>query len=84
MLVLLAVTGCPTFRPQPIETNPFSERAVTREVGKMKVTAAIPSPKECAALFGGDVAANLKRLAGNRLTQFNKNNRRIARALTSV
>ncbi|MBA1447066.1 MAG: hypothetical protein M3H12_14060 [Chromatiales bacterium] len=55
-VLLLVITGCASFTPQPIEEVPFRERAVTIEDGKVRVTAAVPSREESTALFGVDVA----------------------------
>lgn len=55
LLLTFAVTGCSTFTPKTIEEVPFRERAVTKEEGKVRVIAAVPSRKESAVLFGVDV-----------------------------
>ena len=55
VLALLAVvaTGCATgFEPEPIESVPFRERAVTQVEDGVKVTAAVPSAGETRDLFG--------------------------------
>jgi len=53
---VLAVSGCATFRPKPMEEIHFFERAQTKSDGNMRVTVAVPSAKESKALFGVDLA----------------------------
>ncbi len=53
---VLAVSGCATFRPKPMEEVPFLERAQAKSDGNMRVTVAVPSAKESKALFGVDLA----------------------------
>jgi hypothetical protein len=50
-------SGARPSRPQPLDEVGFRERATTKEDGQVRVTAAVPSPAESAALFGVDVAA---------------------------
>ena len=50
--VVLVLAACASYRPQPIETVPFQERAKTQTVGKVKVTAAVLSDEESHAVFG--------------------------------
>ncbi len=56
VIVVSVLCGCASFRPQPLEVVGFRERAATREDGQVRVTAAVPSAAESAALFGVDVA----------------------------
>ncbi|MBW2172336.1 MAG: LssY C-terminal domain-containing protein [Deltaproteobacteria bacterium] len=52
LLVILAVTGCATFKTQPMAEIPFKERAQTQQQGDVRVTASVLSAEECKAAFG--------------------------------
>lgn len=54
--VVLVLAACASYKPQPIETVPFRERAQTQTVGKVKVTAAVLSDEESHAVFGVKLA----------------------------
>lgn len=56
MLFLFVVTGCGrTFRPQPVDSVPFRQRAQTQEEGKIRVTVAVPDAAETQALFSANL-----------------------------
>ncbi|MBW1998670.1 MAG: LssY C-terminal domain-containing protein [Deltaproteobacteria bacterium] len=52
MICSLAVVGCATFKPRPMEQVPFRERAQTKYENNARVMAAVPSAKESKMLFG--------------------------------
>jgi len=54
--VVLVVAACASYRPQPIESVPFQERAQTQTLGKVKVTAVVLSEEESHAVFGVKLA----------------------------
>ncbi len=43
---VLAVTGCATFRPKPLEQIPFLERAQAKERDGLRVTVSVPTRDE--------------------------------------
>ncbi|UCG11256.1 MAG: LssY C-terminal domain-containing protein [Deltaproteobacteria bacterium] len=49
---VLAVHGCATFNPRPLERVPFRERAQTKQEDNVRVTASVPSAEESKQLFG--------------------------------
>lgn len=49
---VLAVHGCASFNPRPLEEVPFRERAQTKQEDNVRVTAAVPSAEESKQLFG--------------------------------
>jgi len=58
-VVLLAVTafmGCAHYRPQPMASVPFLQRAATQTRGDIRVTVAVPSDEESSRLFGVPLA----------------------------
>jgi hypothetical protein len=55
LLGALAVTGCGSFSPQPLDQVPFMDRAVTKTDGPLRVTAAVLSAEECARAFDLDL-----------------------------
>ena len=56
MLVLsLAVYGCASFNPRPIEEVPFKARAKTQSENNVRVTAAVLSAEETKAVFDLDL-----------------------------
>ena len=55
VIFILAVSGCASFNPRPLEEVPFRERAQTKSEGNVRVTAAVPSPDESRRLFGVSV-----------------------------
>ncbi len=53
LMLCFTLTACAGgFAPQPIESVPFRDRAVTKVNGDVTVTAAVPDAKETRALFG--------------------------------
>jgi hypothetical protein len=52
VIYILSVFGCASFEPQPVQEVPFQERAQTKTENKVRVTAAVPSARESAKLFG--------------------------------
>jgi hypothetical protein len=52
MLCMVIAQGCATFNPRPIEEVPFQTRAVTKQDGPIRVTAAVLSEEESEAVFG--------------------------------
>jgi hypothetical protein len=54
--VAVVVAACASYRPQPIESVPFQERAQTQTLGKVKVTVAVLSDEESHAVFGVKLA----------------------------
>ena len=54
-LILLALTGCATYNPRPIDAVPFMERAQTQYEKNIRITAAVPSAEESKKLFGVDL-----------------------------
>jgi hypothetical protein len=50
-MVLVALAGCRTFSPAPLEQVPFRERAQTQSRDGITVSVAIPSAEEARALF---------------------------------
>ena len=50
--LVLVVAACASYRPQPIESVPFKERAQTQTLGKVTVTAVVLSDEESHAVFG--------------------------------
>lgn len=56
-LVVLALVGCASFDPLPVDEVPFRERARTRSGRELTVTAAVPTRAEAEALYGVDLAA---------------------------
>ena len=56
LLGLSLLGGCASFAPRPVDAVPFLERAVVRQDGPVRVTAAVPDRKESRALFGVDLA----------------------------
>jgi hypothetical protein len=57
ILLILAFTGCATFRPVPLSDVPFMERAETQSDDKVRVTVVALSPEESKRVFGVDVAS---------------------------
>ena len=58
-VVLVAVTafmGCAHYRPQPMASVPFLQRAATQTRGDIRVTVAVPSDEESSRLFGVPLA----------------------------
>ena len=55
LLGALAVTGCGSFAPQPLEQVPFMDRAVTQTDGPLRVTAAVLSADESTRAFDLDL-----------------------------
>jgi hypothetical protein len=51
----LAVAGCATFRPEPMERIPFLERAQTQERDGLRVTVAVLTRSEARRAFGVDL-----------------------------
>ncbi len=54
----LALPGCVSYKPQPIEAAPFMDRAVTEEHAGLSVSTAALGQKESADLFGVPLANN--------------------------
>lgn len=52
VICILIFGGCASFNPRPMEEVPFRERAQTKVVGNVRVTAAVPSAQESKKLFG--------------------------------
>jgi len=52
IILLLAVVGCATTKPQPDSEVPFRERSQTQTERDVRVTAAVPSAEESRKLFG--------------------------------
>jgi hypothetical protein len=48
--------GCANYRPQPMASVPFLQRAATQSRGDIRVTAAVPSDEESSRLFGVPLA----------------------------
>ena len=57
-LCLIAVAGCGSFSPLPLNQVPFMERAVTQVKGEIRVTAAVLSQKETKQAFDLDLYRN--------------------------
>ena len=55
IVLLVALVGCATFRPNPVEEPTFLARAETKEDGNVRVTVAVPSRKEAKRYFGVNV-----------------------------
>ena len=55
IVFFLALQGCATFNPRPLEDIPFRERALTKYENNVRVTAAVPSAEENKRLFGVDM-----------------------------
>jgi hypothetical protein len=53
---VLVLAACASYKPQPIESVPFQERAQTQTLGKVKVTAVVLSDEESHAVFGVKLA----------------------------
>lgn len=51
-IFMLAVSGCATFNPRPMDEVPFMERAQTQYKTNVRVTTAVPSAEESKKLFG--------------------------------
>ena len=52
---VLAITGCATFAPKPLEVVPFMERAQTQEREGLRVTVSVLSREESIQAFGVDL-----------------------------
>jgi len=57
IILILAFTGCATFKPVPISDVPFMERAQTQSSDNLRVTVAALSPQESKRVFGVDIAS---------------------------
>jgi hypothetical protein len=53
--LMLAVSGCATYNPRPIDEVPFMERARTQYEANVEITAAVPSAEESKKIFGVDI-----------------------------
>jgi len=53
---VLVLAACASYKPQPIESVPFQERAQSQTLGKVKVTAVVLSDEESHAVFGVKLA----------------------------
>ncbi len=53
-MALAFVAGCigQPYRPVPLESVPLASRAQTQQSGRLRVTAAVPTPEEAEAIFG--------------------------------
>jgi hypothetical protein len=56
LLCAMAVGGCAHYRPQPLDSVPFRERARTQSRDGIRVTVAVPSDEESERLFGVSLA----------------------------
>ena len=54
VLALVVLAGCvgQPFRSEPLESVPLASRAQTQTSGRLRVTAAVPTPEEAEAIFG--------------------------------
>jgi len=57
ILYVLALFGCATYQPRPMEKVPFLERAQTKSDGKVQVRVAVPSAEESKEIFGVDLSS---------------------------